>query len=164
MDLTLIVMLALAVLLGILAYIKSPPLVLEGFKDGAKMFWDILPVLVIAFIAAGLIGKVLPRELMTTWMGAESGLRGILLGTVAGAITPGGPFIQFPIVAALLKSGAGIAPMMAYVTSWSLLGLNRFIVFEVPMLGWKFAGARIIASLAFPVIIGLLARGIWMKL
>ncbi|HDM10010.1 MAG TPA: hypothetical protein ENF92_05780 [Desulfobacteraceae bacterium] len=164
MDFTLIIMLVLVVALGILAYRKSPTLLLDGLKDGGKMFWDILPVLIIAFVAAGLLGKVLPRELMKSWMGEGSGLRGLILGTLAGAVTPGGPYVQFPIVAALLKSGVGLAPMMAYISSWSLLGLNRFIVFEVPLLGWRLACARMIASLIFPVIIGTMTRFIWMRL
>ena len=42
------------------------------------------------FIAAGMIGKVLPRELMTQWLGEESGMRGLILGTLAGLVTPGG--------------------------------------------------------------------------
>ena len=52
-----------------ITYKKSAPLLLEGLKDGRKMFWDILPVLIIAFAAAGLMGKVLPRELLRSWMG-----------------------------------------------------------------------------------------------
>ena len=158
MGFTLIIMLALVITLGFLAYRKDPSLVIAGLKDGGRLLWDIFPLLLIAFAAAGLMGKVLPRELLKDWLGQESGIRGLLLGTMAGAITPGGPFIQFPIVAALLKSGAGIAPMMAYITSWSLLGLNRLIAFEIPMLGWKIAGARMIASLVFPVVIGLLTE------
>ncbi len=164
MGSTLVVMLALALLLALLTYRKDPAQVIDGLKDGGRMFWNILPVLIVAFAAAGLMSKVLPRELLRSWMGEGSGIRGLLLGTMAGAITPGGPFIQFPIVAALLKSGAGVAPMMAYITSWSLLGINRLIVFEVPMLGWRLAGARFLASLVFPVIVGILTKLIWIRM
>ena len=163
MDVTVWVMLFLAGALVVMAYMKSPHLPVQGLKAGGKLFWDILPSLVLAFIAAGMITMVLPRELMTRWLGEESGFRGLVIATLAGSVTPGGPFVQFPIVAALLKSGAGIAPLMAYLTAWSLLGLNRILVYEIPMLGWKLALCRITASLIFPVIIGLITRFLWFK-
>jgi len=106
---------------------------------------------------------VMPRELLTRWLGEESGMMGLIIATIAGSLTPGGPFVQFPIVAALLKSGAGIAPLMSYISAWSLLGLNRFLIYEVPLLGWKLAVSRMAASLIFPVIIGMITRFIWMR-
>ena len=71
--------------------------------------------------------------------------------------------MQFPIVAALLNAGAGIAPLMAYISAWSLLGVNRFFIYEMPLLGWKLAVSRMAASLIFPIIIGLMTRFIWSR-
>jgi len=164
MNITVLIIMLVAGALTFTAYIKDPHLPLEGLKDGWKLFRDIFPALVFAFIAAGMISKVLPRELMTRWLGDESGLGGMIIATIAGALTPGGPFVQFPIVAALLKSGAGVAPLMAYISSWSLLGFNRFFIYEVPLLGWKLALCRVSASLVFPVIIGMLTRFLYVRL
>lgn len=163
MKITVVVMFLLAGATTICAYIKDHSLPLEGLKAGGKMFWNIFPALVFAFIAAGMISKILPRELMSRWLGEESGLRGLIIATIAGSITPGGPFVQFPIVAALLKSGAGVAPVMAYISSWSLLGVNRFLIYEIPLLGWKLSLARMSACLFFPIIIGLLTRFLWVR-
>jgi len=163
-NITSLIMFLMAGGLTMLAYIKDPNLPLEGLKDGGRLFLDILPALILAFIAAGMIGKILPRELMTRWLGEGSGMRGLCIATVAGTATPGGPFVQFPIVAALLKSGAGIAPLMAYISAWSLLGFNRFLIYEVPLLGWKLSLSRMAASLIFPIIIGLLTRVIWVRI
>jgi len=146
------------------AYLKDPALVPEGLKAGGKLFQEILPTMVLAFIAAGLVSVLLPRELMSRWLGEQSGLRGLMIATLAGALTPGGPFVQFPIVAALFKAGAGVAPLMAYITGWSVLGVNRLLVYEVPMLGWRLSLARMAASLVFPMIIGLLTRFLWTRL
>ena len=162
-NVTLLIMLALAGALTVWAYMKGPDHALDGLKGGGKLFWDILPVLIPAFIAAGMIPQILPREILTRWLGEGSGLRGLVIATVAGSLTPGGPFVQFPIVAALLKAGAGVAPVMAYITAWSLLGVNRFLIYEIPLLGWKLSLSRLAASLVFPVIIGMLARFIWIR-
>ncbi len=164
MDLTNWIMLLLVLALTLLAYMKNHQFPLEGFKAGGKLLWYIFPKLILAFIAAGMISVVLPRELMSRWMGEESGFRGLILATLAGSLTPGGPFVQFPIVAALLKAGAGIAPLMAYISAWSLLGVNRFLAYEVPILGWKIAVCRIAASLVFPIIIGLFSRLLYVRL
>ena len=111
------VMLGLAVIVSAIAYQRDPKLPFEGFKAGGLLFLDILPALVVGFILAGMISQVIPRELMTRWLGEESGLSGLLIATLAGSLTPGGPFVQFPIVAGLLKAGAGVAPLMAYILS-----------------------------------------------
>ncbi|MDD3816304.1 MAG: permease [Desulfocapsaceae bacterium] len=158
------IILLLVFALAIFAYIKDPALVLEGLKAGGKLFQEILPTMVLAFIGAGLVSVLLPRELMSRWLGEQSGLQGLMIATLAGALTPGGPFVQFPIVAALFKAGAGVAPLTAYITAWSVLGVNRLLVYEVPMLGWKLSLARIAASLVFPMIIGLLTRFLWTRL
>ena len=163
MNITVLIIMMLAGILTIIAYMKDPHLPMEGLKDGWKLFWGIFPALVFAFIAAGMIGRVLPRELMTRLLGEDSGMLGLLTGTLAGALTPGGPFVQFPIVAALLKSGAGIAPLMAYISAWSLLGMNRFLIYEVNLLGWRLALCRLAVSLVFPIIIGLLTRMLYVR-
>ena len=161
---TLIIMLVFTLILTLIAYRKAPGLPLEGLKAGGRLFLGILPAMVVAFIAAGMIGQVLPREMLTHWMGEESGLRGLIIATLGGSITPGGPFIQFPLVATLLKAGAGVAPLMAFITSWSLLSVNRFLIWEVPLLGWRLAGARILASLFIPIALGVLTRFIFQRL
>jgi hypothetical protein len=40
------------------------------------------------------------------------------------------------------------------MTSWSLFGMQRIIAWEAPLMGWPFVVARVIPSLAFPVIAG----------
>jgi len=164
MNATVWIMLVLSGSLTLIAFFKGSHLPLQGLKNGANLLLSILPTLLLAFIAAGMISIVLPRELLTKWLGEESGLGGLVIASFAGSVTPGGPFVQFPIVATLLESGAGVAPLMAYISAWSLLGVNRFLVYEIPLLGWKLSMSRMAASLIFPVIIGLMTRMIWLRL
>ena len=97
-------------------------------------------------------------------MGGDTGLRGLLVGTAAGALTPAGPFLAFPLLAVLLKSGASIGAVTAYLTAWALLGVHRVAALEIPILGWRFALVRYIASLGAPVVIGFLAQLLSTKL
>jgi uncharacterized membrane protein YraQ (UPF0718 family) len=127
----------------------------EGWERGAQIAWSVLPNLVLGFAAAGLIVVVVPPSLIGAAIGDESGMRGLLIATVAGILTPGGPFLQFPLVAALAKGGAAPGPLAAYLTAWSLIGLNRAIVWELPLLGSGFTIARWAISLALPILIGM---------
>ena len=40
---------------------------------------------------------------------------------------------------------------------------NRFLIYEVNLLGWRLALCRMAASLLFPMIIGVLTRMLWMR-
>ncbi|HEU5076223.1 MAG TPA: hypothetical protein VFU02_18650, partial [Polyangiaceae bacterium] len=81
-----------------------------------------------------------------------------LVGTAAGALTPAGPFVAFPLLAVLLKGGASVGAITAYLTAWALLGVHRVAALEIPILGWRFALVRCLVSLAAPLIIGFLAQ------
>ena len=130
----------------------------EGFATSAKLLTDVGPVLLAAFVLAGMLSALIPTESIARWLGPEAGLRALLVGTLAGALTPAGPFVAFPLLGVLLKSGASVGAVAAYLTAWALLGVHRFAALEVPILGWRFALTRWVASLAAPVLIGFLAQ------
>lgn len=156
-SLSLLVLLVVAAaLLGVAVVRGGPPLALSGIERGIQLLVGVLPHLVIGFALAGLITVLLPRDALAPLVGHDSGYRGLAIATLAGAATPGGPFVQFPLVAAIAAAGAGPGPMAAYITAWSLLGWNRIVVYEVPLLGPSFAAARIVASLVIPFAVGIL--------
>jgi uncharacterized membrane protein YraQ (UPF0718 family) len=126
----------------------------EGLGSAASLFLHVSPNLVLGFALAGFLQVLLPSALISGWMGPDTGLKGLAAGTLAGMLTPGGPFMHFPIVASFLAKGAGVGPVCAYVAAWSLVGINRFLVWELPLLGPSVALVRFFASLAVPPIIG----------
>jgi uncharacterized membrane protein YraQ (UPF0718 family) len=135
----------------------GPGRVGEALASGAGLFWAVLPNLILGFTLAGLLHVLIPPDAVGRWMGENSGWQGLLIGTAAGMITPGGPFTHFPILSLFLSKGAAVGPVCAYIAAWSLVGLNRFIVWELPLLGPRVALVRYAASVAFPPLIGLLA-------
>ncbi len=113
-----IVMAVLAIILLYVGYSKGEGQHIIGLKYALRMIVQILPLLIFALIMAGMIQALLPRELISKWIGEESGLRGILIGTLAGGITPGGPYVSLPVAAGFLRAGAGVGTMVAFVTAW----------------------------------------------
>ena len=118
----------------------------------------VLPLLVGGVLIGGLIGQLVVKDKIATILGARSGMRGLLLASVAGALTPGGPLMVFPLASALWIAGAEAGLLVTYITAWSLLGLVKIIAWELPLLGPEFTLLRVAVCLPLPVIAGLLAR------
>jgi uncharacterized membrane protein YraQ (UPF0718 family) len=157
-EITTIVLAVLAVAFAVVAYLKDPSLPWIGARNGLSMLWFVLPRLIPALILAGMLQVLVPQEVVSRHLGREGGLRGILIASVAGILTPGGPMVTVPFLVALANSGAAMAPMVAYMTSWSLFGMQRIIAWEAPLMGWRFVAVRVLPSLAFPVIAGWLVK------
>jgi uncharacterized membrane protein YraQ (UPF0718 family) len=143
--------------LGVLA-LRGWPAFLHALAVAWDLFLVVLPSLGAGVLLAGLLQGLLPRDLITRRMGAQSGLMGLLLATIAGLMTPGGPMASFPMVLVLATAGADRGALIAYITSWALLGFQRTLVWELPVLGADFAILRISVCLPLPLLAGLLAR------
>jgi uncharacterized membrane protein YraQ (UPF0718 family) len=59
------------------------------------MLWIVFPRLLVVFALAGMIQVIIPTEYVSKMIGEGSGVKGILIATVAGAFTPGG-LREFP--------------------------------------------------------------------
>lgn len=156
LDPSLLVLALAALALGIIAYIKDPGLPWLGARSGMSMLTFVLPRLIPAVLLAGLLQVLVPQEVVSRYLGREGGLRAIVIASVAGFLTPGGPMVSVPFMVALANSGMAMPPLVAYMTSWSLFGVQRIIAWEAPLLGWHFVVVRVLASLAFPVLAGVL--------
>ena len=154
LDPSTFVLAGLALILAVVAYIKDPGLPMIGARNGLSLLWFILPRLIPALILAGLMQVLIPQEVVSRYFGAQGGLKAIVIASIAGVLTPGGPMVSVPFMVALANSGAALPSLVAYMTSWSLFGMQRIIAWEAPLMGWHFVGARVLASLAFPVIAG----------
>lgn len=153
-----IIMGAACILLAVLAWSRGGwEQLLQGVYIGLLMLLKLLPLLLLAFASAGLISAVSSEKEVSRWLGSESGLKGILLGGLAGALVPGGPFIFFPLAATLLVSGAGLGTVISFVTAKNLWTLTR-LPLEIALLGPKLTLVRYVLTFAFPVLAGLAAH------
>lgn len=146
-----------AAALLVVGYTKGQGQHIIGLQSAWRMLLEILPLLVFAMVLAGMIQALLPQELMSRWVGEESGFRGILIGTVAGGFMPGGPYVSLPLAAGLLRAGASVGTMVAFLTAWSLWAVSR-LPMEVGIIGWKFTLVRLACTFFFPPIAGFLGQ------
>jgi uncharacterized membrane protein YraQ (UPF0718 family) len=131
---------------------------LEILSADVSLFVDILPKVLAACLIASFVAILMPRDVVVKWVGAESGFAGLVIATLAGIIVPGGPITVFPIAAAFLAVGASVGATIAFVTSWTLLGYGRALVWELPFFGVDFVVWRSLVALPLPVVAGLLAQ------
>jgi uncharacterized membrane protein YraQ (UPF0718 family) len=164
MDTSTLIMLAAAAVMLVLVYWKAPEAANKGLNATGALILEIIPRMIAAFTLAGLFQAIVPEEIIVKWMGQESGMRGLLIGMTLGSVTPGGPMTHFPIIASLFKVGVSIGPLVAYLTAWSLFGLQRIIMWEIPFLGAQVVAIRVAISLAFPFLAGWLSELAWKKL
>lgn len=130
-----------------------------GLRRGGEVSLSLLRtvarMLVLGMVLAAMTGVILPEDLVTRWMGEESGFTGILVGTALGALVPGGPYVVIPLAGSIFLTGAGVGAVAAFLTAWNTIPLTRTVMWELPFLGGAFTGSRMIVNLPFPVIAGL---------
>ena len=157
-DLILTILLAMiAVALGIAVARRSRPLLRESARDGVSEFLRLIPRMAIGVLGSGFIAAALPQDVVGPWLGNSSGVFGIAIATIAGALTPGGPMVGFAIGAAALKGGAGAPQVIAYSTAWALYAFPRLLSYELPIMPPRVVWLRVVASLPLPFIAAALA-------
>lgn len=152
----------LAISAALIVFFRDgPDRFLHILHEDLGLFGTMLPKVLAGCLIGAFVTLLLPRETVSHWVGAESGLRGILIATFAGAILPGGPFTIYPVAGAFLAAGADAGAACAFVISWTLLGYTRAIVWELPFFGLDFVTWRVIVSLPLPILAGIAARYGW---
>ena len=153
---SLILLAVMAATLIIIAWRHPKRLQMAGARASFELIALNMPRVAMALLAAGFLSQILPQETIAHLLGGESGMRGILIAWVIGGFTPGGPIITFPVIVALSKAGAGLPALVTFLTAWSVLGFQRVIMFELPMMGRRFVINRLIAASCLPPISGIL--------
>jgi len=146
--------------LGVMVLQRGRPVVIASTREGMLNFINIVPRIALGVIGSGYIAAVIPPEVITGWLGPDSGWLGVLAATIAGAATPGGPVIGFSIGAVALKVGGGTPQVIAYVISWALFAFQRLILWEIPFMPARFVWFRAAVSLPFPFLAAALSMAI----
>ncbi|MFQ6016960.1 MAG: hypothetical protein ACE5KF_02085 [Kiloniellaceae bacterium] len=150
----------IAAALGVIAYSRADGRHRKGLEFALGQFVVLLPRIILALLTAGFVSTLVPAELIAAWLGPESGWRGIVIASLFGGLVPGGPVIIFPVAVLLATAGAGIPQLVAFITAWSVFAVHRILLFELPLIGWRFTALRLLSSFPLPVIAGLLSGGL----
>jgi uncharacterized membrane protein YraQ (UPF0718 family) len=159
MDTATMVLAAVSVILLAIAFWRGSDLPQAGIAAGARTLWRNLPILLLGFLIAGMVQVLIPKDLITRWLGTEAGVKGILIGCVLGGLVPGAPYAVFPLVAVFYQGGAGLGAVVGFVSAWSLWSVSRLPV-EMALIGPNPALVRYAVTFLVPPIAGLLAEAV----
>ena len=130
----------------------------ESLLADAAMVGFLIPKLGAALLVAAFLQVLLPPAVFARHVGEERGVKGMAIASAAGMVTPGGPMTSFPLVTVMRDGGTGISSLVAYVTAWATNGLQRILMWEVPLMGAEFAIVRFLASAPLSIVAGALAK------
>jgi uncharacterized membrane protein YraQ (UPF0718 family) len=130
-------------------------LTLSGLVQAGELFDTIWLRLLLGFTLGGLVQVLVPEDLIVKWLGPSSGLKGLLIGSYSSIIVSGGPFVTLPVAASIYRAGAGVGPVIAYLTGSSLISLQGLIIWQIPFLGVGIPLVRYVVCLFIPPIVGL---------
>ncbi|MEM5778550.1 MAG: permease [Candidatus Aenigmatarchaeota archaeon] len=116
----------------------------------------VLTCLVPAFFIAGAMSALLPKEKITKYLGKNvSKYKAYPLSVVAGLLLAVCSCTILPLFAGIKKKGAGIGPAIAFLYTAPATNILA-IVFTGSVLGWDLAASRIILSVIFAILIGII--------
>jgi uncharacterized membrane protein YraQ (UPF0718 family) len=157
MDTTTWILAAVAAGLLAVAFWRGRDLPFAGLQAAGRTLWRNLPLLLLGFVVAGLVQVLMPKEMITRWLGTEAGIKGVFIGCVVGGLVPGSPYATYPLVAALYRAGASLGAVVGFVSAWALWSVSRLPV-EMALVDSKPALVRYAVTFVVPPIAGLLAE------
>ncbi len=120
---------------------------------------ELILVLPAVLIIIGLFSAWIPKEMIVKYMGKTSGIKGIFLSIGLGMLPTGPLYIAFPMAVALRSKGAKISNIIIFISTWACIKLPQELI-EIQFLGIKFTAARLVLTLIFIIIMGLLIEKI----
>lgn len=129
----------------------------QVLKAALKSFFRMAPAVLILIILVGLLLGFFKPELISSLLGDKSGILGVALASVAGAILMIPSLIAFPLTASLVESGASVGVAAAFITTLTMIGFVT-LPLEMKELGKKLTimrnGISFIIAVAIALIMG----------
>lgn len=117
-----------------------------------------LPVLATIW-AIGFLLTIITPSINSKVVGQESGWRGIVLAALFGSIALIQAFIVFPLAGSLLRQGASVSAIAAFVTTLVMVGVITAPL-EIKFFGQQFTWWRNFLSFIMALIIALIMGNI----
>ena len=110
-------------------------------------------ILAILFLI-GLIMTFVPQDTVRLFMGESNLLISTIIFALIGCITLIPAFVAFPLAGSLLDAGANLVPVVAFLTTLTMVGIVTFPL-EKREFGIKFTLLRNSLSFVFAILIAL---------
>lgn len=136
----------------VVSFFKDKSKTKKALRKAWKSFEHILPQFLTIILIIGMMLSVVDNETISRFLGSSSGILGVLIALFVGSITLIPGFVAFPLAAALLNNGAGVAQIAAFISSLMMVGIVT-IPMEIKMFGKKITVIRNISAMFFSLIV-----------
>ncbi len=143
----------------IASFVKDKAKTKRSLIMAVKSFVRIFPTVLIVVIFIGLLLGLLPPSEISRYIGEQSGFGGVLMVALLGAMLHIPALVSFPLSASLLKSGASVTAVVAFMTTLTMIGTVT-IPLEIKELGKKMALLRNGISFLIALLIAIIMGGI----
>ena len=135
----------------------SPRLGGEAATKSVAFLVEILLIVPPVIVLMGLLDVWVPRHLVETHLGADSGARGAGLAILLGTAAAGPLYAAFPVALSLRNKGARLANIAIFLGTWATIKIPM-ILMEASFIGTRFALLRLVFTVP-----GILAVGYLME-
>lgn len=154
MDIFTIAFWIVAIVLTIVSLIKNKQKTFAAMKKSKGMMGNMLSDIVAIIFLIGLVLTFIPPEAIKSVLGSANTLMSTVVSALVGSITLIPAFVAFPLVGSLVDVGASIVPVVAFLTTLTMVGVVTFPL-EKKEFGTKFALTRNTLSFGFAIVIAL---------
>ena len=159
MNITVIIVNAIAIVGLVAAFIKSREKAIKSLKMAGKSFLKIFPMIIIIILAIGLLLGFVPPDQISQFLGEQSGIAGVLFIGIFGALMYIPALLAFPLAASFLDGGASITAVATFIITLTMVGTIT-LPLEIRELGKGMALLRNGLSFIIAIIIALIMGAI----
>lgn len=159
MDIFTIILWIITILWFTISVIKDKKKTFNSIKMSTGLMKTIIGEILGTLFLIGLILTFVPPDIIKQYLGGGNILISTIIAAFAGSITLIPAFVAFPLVGSLVSTGANIVPIVAFLTTLTMVGFVTFPL-EKKEFGIKFALTRNLLSFVFAIFIALLMGGI----
>lgn len=155
MDIFTIILWIITAIWFIWSIIKDKKKTLNSIKMSSGMMKNMIGEIIGILFLIGLLLTFIPPDTIKQYMGNSNTFIATIGSAFLGSITLIPAFVAFPLVGSLVNAGVSIVPVVAFLTTLTMVGIVTFPL-ERREFGIKFTIARNSLSFIFAIIIALL--------
>lgn len=108
-------------------FIISPDKAIKSVENSIYYLVEMLQVLPVIFLLTVVIEALVPKELITSNFGENSGSKGYFFALLLGSISAGPIYAAFPISKTLLEKGASIPNIVIILSTWAVIKIPMLV-------------------------------------
>ncbi len=132
-----------------------------AFMEGIWLLLKMLPVFICVVLFSGFLSVFLSPKTVQRLMGKESGIKGVIAGTLLGTLIVGPLWILFPLYKTFLDKGARVAVVGAMIGAFAIK--TPWIPYAAGFLGWPFILVSVALIISYAIVEGYIIEKVMSK-